>query len=188
MEEKTAWELLERLGAARRGHFDEGDHHADLTVGGLRPLDAPAVVQSLAGALAALLPAPSPDLVLVWDEMPAVLLGFLIGVAVERPVLRLADDEGVVRASRDLQPGQRVVLVGDLLSERQVRLARAFVESRGATLSGTGALVDDGRAGDLAAVVALAGHRFHRDDCPLCERNVPVDHPSGVPALARSTG
>lgn len=188
MKEKTAWELLERLGAVRRGHFNEGDYHADLTVGGIRPLDAPAVVQSLAGALAALLPAPSPDLILVWDEMPSVLLGFLIGVAVERPVLRLADDEGVIRASRELQPGQRAVLVGDLLSERQVRLARAFVESRGALLSGTGALVDDGRAGELVVVVSLGEHRFLRDDCPLCQRNVPFDHPSGTPILARSSG
>ncbi|MBI2910729.1 MAG: hypothetical protein HYY05_01195 [Chloroflexi bacterium] len=188
MEEKTAWELLERLGAVRRGHFDEGEHHADLSVGGLHPLDAPAAVQGLASALAALLPSPSPDLILAWDEMPSVLLGLLIGVALDRPVARLADDEGVVRASRELRPGQRVVLVGDLLSERQVRLAWAFVESRGALLAGTGALVDDGRAGELVAVVALGGHRFQRDDCPLCEGNVPLDHPSGVPTLARSTG
>ncbi len=188
MEEKTAWELLERLGAVRWGHFDEGDFHADLTVGGIHPLDGPAAAQSLAGALAALLPSPSPDLILVWDEMAGMLLGFLVGVAVGRPVVRLADDEGVVRASRELQPGQRVVLVGDLLNERQARLARAFVESRGAVLSGAGAVVDDGRAGELVAVVALGGHRFQRDVCPLCQVNVPFDHPSGLPTLARSTG
>src|SRR5690606_20432942 len=115
-----------------------------------------------------------PDVVLVWAGLPSVMLGFLVGLALERPVVRLADDEGVVYASAGLSGGGRAVLVGETLTEQQIRLARAFVESKGATLAGAAALVSTGEGSDLTALATLREHRFPAEDCPLCRRHQPL--------------
>lgn len=174
MDEQATWEALERLGAVRRGHFQQGDRHSDVQLLSANPLDDPRAANTLAQRLAAALPPPPPDVILAWAGLPSVLVGLLVGIALDRRVVRLADDEGVVYASSPLQRGERAALVGDLLTEREVRLARAYVENRGALLVSLGAWVDDGRVGPLAALVSLEGHRYPASDCPLCRRGLPL--------------
>lgn len=175
MEEKETWELLERLGAVRRGHFQDGDRHTDMITAAANLLADPSATQQLAHELVARLGEPKPDVVLVWAGMPSVLLGFLVGVALERPVVRLADDEGMVYASSELTRGQRAVLVGDLLTEREVRLARAFAENRGASLALVASLVDKYEAGEVVALAATRDHRFAATECPLCRLGQPLE-------------
>lgn len=184
MDQQATLDILERLGAVRRGHFRAGEQHTDLAAATLEPLTDPTATNQLATALAAALPQPAPDVVLVWAGPPSVLLGFLVGIALDRRVVRLADDEGVVYASAPLEPGQRVALVGDLLTERQVRLARAFAASRGVALSSVAALVDDGRAGEVVALAALQDHRFPADNCPLCRLSQPIQ---GLPGSSAAS-
>ena len=175
MDDRTIWELLERVGAVRSGHFLAGDHHADLVLQDLDPLRDPPAAQRLAVALAETLAKYQADVILVWAGLPSVLLGFLVGLSLERPVVRLADDEGVVYSSAPLPAGGHAVLVGETLSEQQVRLARAFATNRGATLVASAALVDTGEGVDASALASLREHRFPAEACPLCQRHQPLD-------------
>jgi hypothetical protein len=180
VEDRTTWDLLERIGAVRRGHFQQGDQHSDVALGAADPLADPSATNTLARRLAAELPDPSPDVIVVWAGSPSVLTGFVVGVALERRVVRLADDEGVVYASSPLQRGERAVLVGDFLSEREVRLAHAYIESRGAVLETLAALVDEGHVGAVVALASTEGHRVSAAACPQCQAGQPLSGSDGA--------
>lgn len=182
MDEQATWDQLERLGLARRGHFEAGEQHVEYALESLEPLADPRTANELAERLGGALSEPPADVVVAWAGLPSILFGFLVGVALDRRVLRLADDEGLVFASAELERGQRAVLVGDRLSERDVRLARAYVESKGATLGQIGALVDEGHVPGVVALVSLRSHRHAPEQCPSCRQNLPLQQRSNAVA------
>lgn len=192
MEEHDLWDALIRLGCLRPGHFRVGDEHADVALGSLDPLIDPVATEALARRLAAALADEAPDVVLAWAGLPSLLLGFAVGVTLGRPVVRLTDEEGLVLGSGPLRRGQRAVLVGETLSERDLLLAQAFAGWSGATLTRWAGLVDDGQAEGVVALASLRGRRYPTAECPLCRANVPLDQvlagPSSRPQVGTGTG
>ncbi|MBI4236314.1 MAG: hypothetical protein HY688_03045 [Chloroflexi bacterium] len=175
MQQQEIWALIERLGGSRSGHFRDGDQHATVALGPLDPLVDPVATDRLARELAAALSEMNPDVILVWAGLPSLLLGFGVAIALQRPVVRLTADEGLVGASGPIKSGQRAVLVGEALTQQDIQLARAYVQWSGAALLRLATLVDEGEAGDVVALVSMEGRRFPADRCPLCRRREPLD-------------
>ena len=161
-------ELLNRTGCLTPGHVQDGDIHMDVTRGALDPLGDPAAVSELGRRLADALPDPKPDVLLVWSGLPSITVGFAIGTHLNTPVVMLADDEGLVTGSGAIAPSQRVALVGVTLSDRDARLARAFVESSGGSLETMAALVGSGKNDGELSLISLTDHTYTEADCPQC--------------------
>ena len=161
-------ELLNRTGCLTLGHVQDGDIHMDITQGALDPLGDPAAVSELARRLADALPEPKPDVLLVWPGLPSITVGFAAGTHLNTPVVMLADDEGLVTGSGSITPSQRVALVGETLSDRDARLARAFVESSGGSLETLAALVGSGQNEGELSLISMTDHTFTEADCPQC--------------------
>ena len=164
-------ELLNRTGCLTPGHSLDGEKHMDVTRGALDPLIDPTAVSELGRRLADALPEPKPDVLLVWPGLPSIIIGFAAGTHLNTPVVMLADDEGLVTGSGSIAANQRVALVGVTLSDRDARLARAFVESSGGSLETMAALVGSGQDDSELCLVSLQDHTFTESDCPHCRES-----------------
>lgn len=175
MEAAAVWELLEREGAVVADHHEAGGVHYTRRFERFDPLANPAATQQLGSALAARLPGRY-DLVAVWDNLDAVVLGYVVGLALERPVVRIFEDEGLMVASAPIAPGARAVFVAPaLVDPQEARLARALLEARDAALATEAVLVDLG--GPEPRPVALASvEAYTPAACPACQRGTPLSN------------
>ncbi len=180
MNNTETWELLQRVGCLRPAHVQLAEGHADVVLGNPDVLADPVATEQLGRRLADALPGPTPDLVLLWGGFPSLVIGFSVGVALGRPVVRLTDDEGLLDGSGPINPGQKAVLVGITLTDRDINLAKAFLGWSHAELAHLATLVDDGREGDnIVSLVSLRDHIFSEETCPLCKQGAPLEE-SGV--------
>ncbi len=183
MDQDTVWITLERLGGLRRGHFRDGDEHADTAIASLDALSDPVATDSLARNLALIVRETAPDIILAmhgWTPLPSILVAFRAGVELGKPVISLSDEEGIVRASRPLYRGSRATLVGESFTARDVSLARAHVEQAGSTLAGVVALIADDRVDGVQGLVSLEGRRYAHATCPMCRDGRPFTEAAGV--------
>ena len=189
MDEQMVWDLLARVGAVQDGHFQDGAEHADRVVVHYDALAHPVLTDVLATTIANGFESDPPDLVLVMQlrlGLPSLLLAFRVGAIFDRPVITLSDQEGILEPSGPMGPGRRVMLVGDVLSDRDIQLARSHVEQTGAIFVGAKALVSTARDGLPFGLVSLDGHRFSPSDCPQCRGGEPLDDlPASVVGIAR---
>jgi orotate phosphoribosyltransferase len=93
------------------------------------------------------------------------------------------DGEMTLRRSFALRPGERVLVVEDVITTGgSVREVVQTVEAAGGRVVGIGALVDrSGAPADFgvpfAALLSHAAETFAPGDCPLCREGVPLMKP-----------
>ena len=174
-QDSTTLELLTRTGCLVPSHIVDGDVHMKWASGTMDPLADPLAVTALARRVADALPGPKPDLLVTWQGLPNLLLGFAVGVALGTPVVLLSDAEGLVTGSGSVEAGQRVALVGVTLGGREVNMARAFVGNSGGSLDLIASLVDIGENPGELSLVALQDHTFSETDCPACGDGAQAD-------------
>jgi hypothetical protein len=170
MDDARVWELLERGGALSAAHYEVGSEHRLRRFERFDPLADPVAAQELGNALAAQLAGAAYDLVAVWDTVENAVLGYVVGLALQRPVVRVFDHEGLIRESGTIPSGARVVFVAPALTDPQEpRLVRALTDARDATLAAVAVLVDTGDEAERpTALVRLEGYAPER--CPACLR------------------
>src|SRR5579884_2570395 len=166
-------ELLEAMGAMRRGHFVlSSGLHSDTYVQCALVLQYPWHAERLGQALADGMRALEPEAVVA----PALGVRSLFGE-------RDATGTMALRRGFQLRAGERVLIVEDVWTTgRSTREVIAAVTATGAEVVGLAALVDRS-AGQLAwpvsarALLQLPLRTYAPDDCPLCQQGVEAVRP-----------
>jgi hypothetical protein len=136
------WTLLGRVGLTRAG-------------GPLDALADPAATDALAALLAERLRPCEPDVIVVWEGLQSVVLGYAVGLRLGVPVAVLSDDEGLVRCATPIIADTRAALVAATTPDPSLaRMAASYLEAQDAELVVTGTLV--ARPGRADGTVALA--------------------------------
>jgi orotate phosphoribosyltransferase len=192
--------LFRHAGAVREGHVRlETGRHADSSVETYAVLADPAATGELCGFWAAEYEGdhgPAVDVV-VGPTPGGAILAF--DTARQLGVRAAFADEGrAFRRGRSITPGERVLLVDDVLATRGSLLVMIeAVEAMGGEIQGCHVLVDD--SGEDRAVVvspttgrAYPLHALWRlrlptwepgpDTCPRCAANEPLDEPGSTEA------
>jgi orotate phosphoribosyltransferase len=179
--------LLERGGALRRGHFQQASGHTDLIFEKYSGLVDPAGARTLGGALARRLVDFRANVVVVWQDVEDLVLGFVVAGEIGCGLVRAYNADGLVGHSPDLPTSARALLVTDCVrNPNAVRAVRALLEARGGALLGVGALADGEPVEGVAAVslVQVPTRTFPPESCPLCQQGIPL-HEAGRGGSAR---
>jgi len=183
---------LTECGAHQRGHFllSSGLHSGDYlqcAVYLAHPRRAARAGRELAAALAAA--DMKPDIV-VAPAMGGLIIGHETARGFDVPFLftERADGDMVLRRGFGIAPGQRVVVVEDVVTTgKSTREVFTILESFGASVLGVGSLVN--RSGrDLPFdplpsrhLVAADFPTWTANACPLCREGVPIAKPGSRP-------
>src|SRR2546429_7997527 len=97
MDDAQIWELLERGSTLGAAHYEVDGVHRLRRFERFDPLADPVAAQQLGTALAAQLGDGAYNLVTIWDTVENAVLGFLVGLALQCPVVRVFDHEGLIR-------------------------------------------------------------------------------------------
>jgi len=157
MDEAEVWSALERGGAGRQVRVDEREGRVELRITKYSGLRDPSGAERLAGALAERLADRGATLVVVWEDVEDLVLGFVVGRRLNVPVLRTFNADGLVGHDGPLPRGASAILVTDCVRDQvATRAVRALLERSDSALLGVAALVDSGIAEDplLACLVA----------------------------------
>jgi hypothetical protein len=112
--------LLQRCGVRLVELDPEGDGEVGADLAGLDLLGDPVATERLGASLAGRAGAFDPTIVVVWEDVLDLLLGFVVGLQLAVPVIRAYDSEGLAVCERPLPEGGRAVLVGDAFEDRSV--------------------------------------------------------------------
>lgn len=162
MDEAEVWSTLQRGGAARQVRVDEREGRVEQRISKYNGLLDPSGAERLAGALAESLAEQGASLVVVWEDVEDLVLGFVVGRRLGVPVLRTFNADGLVGHAGPLPRGARGILVTDCVRDQVApRAVRALLESSGGALLGVAALVDSGLAEGpvLASLIGEVGGR-----------------------------
>jgi orotate phosphoribosyltransferase len=188
--------LLESSGALRQGHFrlSSGRHAAEYVQCALL-LEDPARARAVGRALAALLEETEPQSV-VAPALGAVIIGHEVAAALGAP-FRFTEREGEtmrLRRGFSLAPGERVVLVEDVVTTGRSTLETADVVRRsGAKVVGIGAIIDriSGERpfdGPFRALLRWKLASFEAAVCPQCQAGTPLEKPGSRPEAGSKSG
>jgi adenine/guanine phosphoribosyltransferase-like PRPP-binding protein len=158
MDSQHVWSALERGGAILLGNPASAESPADLRLAKYNGLLDPPGAEALGSALGERLGDREIGLVVVWEEVEDVVLGFVVAQRLSVPVLRTFNADGLVGHAGQVPRGARAVLITDCLrAPLAARAVRALLESVGGELVGLAALVESGLEEEppLACLVAL---------------------------------
>jgi hypothetical protein len=154
LSEREIWTLLERGGCSVADADDSRERRA--LRGSYSALPDPTGAERLSELVGERARSLRPTVVVVWEEIEDLLIGFLVARALELPVVRAIDAEGLARSQGAFPERPRAVLVGVAFrSERPILAARALVEQHGGELVGVLALVRGEPPGPALVVNAL---------------------------------
>jgi orotate phosphoribosyltransferase len=117
-----------------------------------------------------------------------IILAHEVGRQMNLPALfaeNAADDRRCFRRSLGVTPGQRVLIVDDILTTgKSIRQVLQLVQEQGGVVAGIGVLVDRSeQAHDFGAplfsCLRSVTPAYTTDECPLCARGVPLTKPGG---------
>lgn len=128
----------------------------------------PVGAELLGRELARLLAPVRPDVLLVWQDVEDVVLGYVVARVLNVSMIRAYDAEGIVGCSGEIRRGARAVAVTDAVREPTVvRALRSVVERSGGELVAVGTLVASPLAPADVQLVVLAGDGdAHQDGVP----------------------
>jgi hypothetical protein len=136
------WTLLSRVGLTRTG-------------GSFDALADPAATDALAALLAERLLPCEPDVVVVWEGLQSVVLGYAVGLRLGVPVVVLSDDEGLVDCATPIIADTRAALVAATTPDASmVRMAASYLEDQDGELVATATLL--AQPGSVGGAVTVA--------------------------------
>jgi orotate phosphoribosyltransferase len=178
-----------QLGALLDGHFrlSSGLHSPSYLQCALvlqHPLEAEALGQALGEAVAARLGPARPTAVLS-PALGGLIIGHEVARALGVRAIFAERAEGVLTLRRgfDLSPGDRVVIVEDVLTTGgSTRETMDVAREKGATVVAAAAVINrSGQASPVdvpfEALAAITPPTYKPEACPLCERGIPVTKP-----------
>lgn len=178
MEEAQGLELVARGGGIRRGHFPTADGHTNLRLDHYNGLIDPAGAQTLGRSLAQRVADLGADVVVVWQDLEDVVLGFVVAAELGRSLVRAYNDDGLVGHAPELGYGRRALLVTDRVRDtRPIQAVGALLDTRGGTLVGVASLLN-GIALEGVSTINLfqvAPRTYPVDNCPLCQDEMPLE-------------
>lgn len=175
--------LLARRGALLHGHFRlSSGRHSDRFVQKFRLLEDPALVASVAEAIAARFRAQRPSLV-AGAAIGGIVLAYEVAKQLGTRFVFVEKEGGVptLRRGFEIARNDRVLIVEDVVTTGlSVREVLDVVRSSGAEVVGVGVVI--ARAAiDLDAAVEALLHlplqSYDEGDCPQCKVGVPITDP-----------
>lgn len=175
-------------GSHQNGHFmlSSGLHSGDYLQCALY-LAEPRRAARAGGLLAEALRQAVPEIDLVVSPaMGGLIIGHEVARALELPSLftERADGEMVLRRGFAVAPGQRVVIIEDVVTTgKSTREVIAILKAAGAEVVGLGSLVNrSGLANPFepkpyCALLEASFPTWTADECPLCADKVPIAKP-----------
>jgi len=182
---------LEACGALKRGHFLlSSGLHSPAYVQCARYLESPERAARAGSAIAARLRAEGIDTESVLSPaLGGVVIGHEVASALGVP-FRFAERQGADLALRrgfDLRPGERVVIVEDVVTTgKSTRETARLAGDLGAEVVGIGSIIDrsGGRHGfraPYAALLVLDLPTWRAEECPLCAAGSEAIKPGSRP-------
>src|SRR5947209_18088375 len=102
MDEAQGTELLARGGGLRRGHFPTAEGHTDLRLDKYNGLIDPSGARLLGQALAGSVADAGADVIIVWQDVEDIVLGFVVAAELGRSLVRAYNDDGLVGHTPEL--------------------------------------------------------------------------------------
>lgn len=176
-------EEFERHEVVLHGHFKlSSGRHSDLYLQKQRIFEDPQLTMRCAQEIVALHPAGSFDVVAA-PAVGAIALGAFVAYAagVRFVVAEREDGEMTLRRGQRLAPGERVLVVEDIVTTGgSAGEVVEMVERLDAQLSGVAVLADRSQSPPvypMTALVRVPAVSWEPQDCPLCGDGVPLEAP-----------
>jgi orotate phosphoribosyltransferase len=180
---------LEGSGALRRGHFQlSSGLHSPAYVQCALLLQDPSRARAVGRALAARLASHGPASVLS-PAMGGLIIGHEVAAALKVPFrfVERVDGEMTLRRGFALAPGERIIIIEDVITTGKSTLeALAVAERLGAETCAIGSIIDrTGGRHELTvpfySLYELDLPAYDPDHCPLCETGEPAVKPGSRP-------
>jgi len=186
LNQKDILEILKKIGAIKEGHFRyTSGLHGQIYVQCATLLKDPALAAQVCEGMAAHFRKDAPDLVL-GPAVGAVNLSYEVARQLGVPSLFAErNDEGkmVLRRSFEIQPGQKVLVVEDVITTGgTTREMIDLVTSLNGLVIGAASIVNRSRGkAQLSvpyfALLDLDVDNYPPEECPLCKAGIPVEKP-----------
>lgn len=180
-------EALRERGVYRTGHFKlSSGRHSDTYLQCALATQDPAFAHQLGEDLADGVREAGIDADVVGSPaIGGILAGFVVATALDRRFVftERRSGEMVLRRGQQVDPGERVLIVEDVLTTGgSAQEAAEALEARGAEVAGYAALVDRSTSDhplpfDAVALVRVEPRTWDEADCPLCADGTELDSP-----------
>jgi orotate phosphoribosyltransferase len=177
--------LLEQTGALLSGHFrlSSGLHSPNYVQCALL-LEHPRNAKALGEALGAKLRLLALQKI-VAPALGGVTIGYTVAEALDVPFVftERKDGQMTLRRGFGFQPGERVVIVEDVVTTgKSTRETSDVITERGGVVTGFASILNrSGKTNPFDApyesLLALDFETWNERDCPLCSRGMPLDAP-----------
>lgn len=177
-------QLMEELGALRKGHFLRASgRHSDHYLQPARLFESPARAQQLMAELAGRLSGLQADIVL-GAALGGLLAGYEVSRALGLPYIYSERKDGAMTLRRgfSIRPGMRVLLIEDeVQTGTSIREMTEIVRALGGEVCGIGCLVDKsgGRLRfdvPFECLLSLTVTHYHPRECPMCAQGLALEH------------
>jgi orotate phosphoribosyltransferase len=187
VEEAEILEALERRGAIMRGHFRlSSGRHSDVFVQKFRVFEDPLLTRRLGEEMAALFEEDPFDTV-ASPAVGAIVLGYSVALASAARMIfsEREDDRMVFRRGFTLEPGERVLVVEDVVTTGgSAKEVVDLVRAAGAQPVGAAILLDRSDPAappdlgtPLRSLVRLDVASFTAEECPQCLEGASLEDP-----------
>lgn len=185
MNQDQVLDLYRASGALKEGHYRlSSGLHSGMYFQSALVLSRPRDAEALGAALGARFAAAGVDVV-IGPAMGAIIVAHEVGRAMNRPVLfaERVDDAFMLRRGFAVAPGERVLLVEDVLTTGgSILELAAVIEAAGARIAGLGCLVDRRSVDrplphELQALARVEVPTWNPEACPRCHAGASMDVP-----------
>ncbi len=186
MTQERVMEILKEAGVLLEGHFLlTSGRHSGKYLQCAKIFQNAKYSEELCGELAKLYAGADIDVV-IGPAIGAILISYEVARQLGVPNMfaeRDGDGKMTLRRSFEIKPGQRVLVVEDVVTTGgSVREVTELVKEAGGIVAGIGSIID--RTGGkidfgvpYKAVLPIEVESYEAEDCPICKTGVPVVKP-----------